>query len=198
MGAWRRSGSRWPTPFPTLTPTSPLLGLTLSRPQYIGSSPNRLSHVTTVSKPQTWGSSLAFLPLTHIRLVTMSSKVSFLTHSLVCPLILTCLASGHIISHQNGCTGFLAAFPACRKTHAPLILHTGSCTNITIVPQLLYNNSPASCHPGNHPERKLRTQEIVKSACSVVRLPFEATFSHHGPDLGQVPNMLSLFPYYKR
>lgn len=147
---------------PHLTPTSLLLGLTLSRPQYIGSSPNHLSDATTVSKPETQGSALAFLSLTHIQLVTVPSKVSFLTHSLICPLILICLASGPIVSHQNGCNGFLAGFPACRKTHAQLILHIGSCTNLTIVPQLLYNNSPASCHPGNHPERELRTQEIVE------------------------------------
>ena len=116
VGAWRR---RWPIPSPHLTPTSPLLGLTLRGPQWIGSSPNRLSDATTVSKSETWGSSLAFLPLTHIQLVTISSKVSFLTHSLICPLILTCLASGHIISHQNGCNGFLAGFPACSHTPMP-------------------------------------------------------------------------------
>ena len=55
---------------PHLTPTSLLLGLTLSRPQYIGSSPNHLSDATTVSKPETQGSALVFLSLTHIQLVT--------------------------------------------------------------------------------------------------------------------------------
>lgn len=95
-------------------------------------SPSYLSDVTTVAKPETWASSLAFPSLTSSQLVTVSDKISFLTPCQICPLIFTFPASGHIISHQNDCNDFLTGLPACslpsRLTlaHTPLIFHTAA------------------------------------------------------------------------
>lgn len=143
-----------------LTPLSmPSLSVDPNRWPSPNCSPSHLSDATTVAKPETRGSSLAFPSLTHIQLVTMASKVSFLTPAQICALIFTRPASGHIISHQNGCNGFLAASPACSlaptSSLPPSTLLPGAWvyfTNLAIAPHCLYKFSPRK-----PPERKLRT-----------------------------------------
>lgn len=92
-------GGRWPLILPH--------ALTLCGPQQVVIAsrwccPSHLRDATTVTKPETWESSLAFLSVTHTHPVGHHVWQSlFLIPSQNCPLICTCPVSGHIISHQN-------------------------------------------------------------------------------------------------
>lgn len=141
---------------------------------------SHLNDATIVTKPETWESSLASPSVTHTQLVTMSGKVSS------SPLLRTVPSSSpawlQATSFPIRVTARLPdRFSSCSLAPTHLIFHTAARRMGLFHKSRQGTPALAQFFPSFlSPERKLRTQKIVKTLCSVVRLAFGPTFSPSG------------------